>query len=322
MRKKLTSTPNTGFGANSQTSGSRFYRKDGSINVIRRGVPFFDRLSWFHTMVTMPRWKFWLSLVGIYLFVNLVFATIYYAIGIEQLGGVDTGSPLKNFTEAFFFSAQTVTTVGYGHISPEGFLTSAIASFEAFIGVLSFALASGLFYGRFSMPKPHLYFSNIALIAPYKDGKALMFRTVPYKNNNLTEAEVKLMLAMRIRENGVERNMFYPLEVEFSKVNSLVLNWTIVHPINEDSPLYEMSLAELKATKAELIVFLKAYDEVFANSVVARTSFTANEIIENAKFKPMYHPDETGDATVLNVDRINDYEKIEIPVAKKQTVSG
>lgn len=314
MRKKnFTTELTTGFGEKSTQGGGRYYRKDGKPNVIRKGIKFFDQLSWYHTMLSMSGLKFWTSLLVTYILINSVFGLIYFFTGMEHLIGVSSGSAMHNFIEAFFFSAQTFTTVGYGHVSPSGLLTSSIASFEAFLGVLSFALASGLFYGRFSRPRSFLKFSDIAVIAPYKNGVALMFRTVPYKNNHLMEAEVKLTLGMRINRNGEEKNEFYTLNVEFSKINALILNWTIVHPINEDSPMYGMSIEELKNLKAEVLVYLKAYDEGFSNTVVARTSYTAHEIIEGAKFKSMYNPSASGEETLLHINKLNLIEKVSLP---------
>jgi inward rectifier potassium channel len=316
QKKNLRTELTTGFGERSTQSGGRYYRKDGKPNIVRKGIKFFDQLSWFHTMLSMPRWKFWLWLIVPYIVVNAIFAFIYYSIGIEHLDGVKQGTPWHNYIESFFFSFQTFTTVGYGHVSPEGTLTSSVAAFESFLGVLTLALAAGLFYGRFSLPKSFLRFSDVALIAPYKDRTALMFRTVVYKNNNLTDAEVKLMMGMRVTRNGEEKNEFYILNVEFSKINALILNWTIVHPIDEDSPIYGMSLEELKEARAEVLVNLKAFDEGFANTVVARTSYTADEIIEGAKFKPMYERSPTGDATLLHIDKLNDYDKVKLPEIK------
>jgi inward rectifier potassium channel len=316
QKKNLRTELTTGFGERSTQSGGRYYRKDGKPNIVRKGIKFFDQLSWFHTMLSMPRWKFWLWLIIPYIVVNALFAFIYYSIGVEHLDGMKQGTPWHNYVESFFFSFQTFTTVGYGHVSPEGTLTSSVAAFESFLGVLTLALAAGLFYGRFSLPKSFLRFSNVALIAPYKDGTALMFRTVVYKNNNLTDAEIKLMMGMRVMRNGEEKNEFYSLNVEFSKINALILNWTIVHPIDENSPIYGMSLEELKEAKAEVLVNLKAFDEGFANTVVARTSYTADEIIEGAKFKPMYERAPTGDATLLHIDKLNDYDKVKLPEIK------
>jgi inward rectifier potassium channel len=312
-KKNLNTELTTGFGEKSTQSGGRYYRKDGKPNVIRKGIKFFDQLSWYHTMLSLPSWKFWLWLLIPYIVVNAVFAFVYFSIGVENLNGIDIGSPWHNYIEAFFFSFQTFTTVGYGHVSPAGMLTSSVAAFESFLGVLTLALAAGLFYGRFSRPRSFLKFSDIALIAPYKNGTALMFRTVPYKNNHLMDAEVKLTMGMRVLRNGEEKNEFYTLNVEFSKINALILNWTIVHPINEDSPMYGMSLAELQAARAEVLVYLKAYDEGFASTVVARTSYTADEIIAGAKFQPMYERSETGQATILHIDKLNEYDKVKLP---------
>jgi inward rectifier potassium channel len=305
--RKFNNELTTGFGSTNNIGSGRFYRKDGTVNVQRRGVPLLSRFSPFHTMLSMPQWKFWSYLIGFYVGINLLFALIYYIIGVEHLNGTSGSTlPLEQFVEAFFFSAQTYTTVGYGHVNPDGILISAVAAFESFLGVMTLALASGIFFGRFSMPRAYLRFSNLALIAPYKEGQALMFRMVPEKNNRLTEAEVKVTLALQIREGDRERNEFYPLTVEFSRINSLVLNWTVVHAINEESPLFGYSLKDLAGMEAEIWVFLKAYDEVFANNVVARTSYTADEIIPNARFRPMYYS--SGDTTVLDVDKLNDFE--------------
>lgn len=316
VQKTFSSERTTGFGEKSTQSGGRYYRKDGKANVIRKGIHFLDQFSWYHTMLALPRWKFWIALLLIYIAINSIFGFVYYYIGIDHLLGVEKGSPFHNYIEAFFFSAQTFTTVGYGRVSPSGILTSAIASFEAFLGVLSLALASGLFYGRFSLPRSFLKFSDVAIIAPYKSGTAFMFRTAPFKNNHLMDAEVQLTLGMRLNLNGEEKNEFYQLKVEFSKINALVLNWTIVHPIDENSPLYGMRIEELKSVKAEVLVYLKAFDEGFSSTVIARTSYTADEIIEGAKFKPMYTPAPSGTATLLHIDKLSDYEKVELPEFK------
>lgn len=307
-KRKLLTDPTTGFGVNSDLSGNRFFRRDGRANVVRRGISFFDQFSWYHTMISMSGWKFWPFLCFIYFIINLLFAWLYFLIGVEHLGGANTGSTLKDFAEAFFFSTQTFTTVGYGRISPTGFWTNAVASFEALVGLLAFAFTSGLFFGRFAKPRAYLQFSDMALLSPYKNGKALMFRTSSYINNHLMDAEVKLTLAMRVNKGGIEKNEFYPLKVEFDRITSLVLNWTIVHPIDEHSPLYGLTVEDMKAANAELLVALKAYDEIFVNNVVARTSYTAQEIVNNARFKPMYRSSQNGHTTILDVDKINDYE--------------
>lgn len=313
QNRNLRSEINTGFGLNSKDSGGRFYnRESGTANVTKKGVPILDRYSWYHTMLSMRIGKFLLLLFVAYIFINLLFAGVYYAIGIDHLAGINKGSTLGNFAEVFFFSTQTFTTVGYGRISPVGFLTSGVATFEAFLGLLSFAIATGLFYGRFSRPQAFLRFSDKAIIAPYKDGIALMFRMAPYKNNALSEAEVKLTMAMQLEENGKKVNAFYSLDLEISKINALVLSWTIVHPINEKSPLYGFNLEDIKNSDAEVFVFVKAFDEIFSSTVIDRTSYIASEIEWGAKFKIMYYPNSEKTKTVLDLSLLNAIEKVEI----------
>jgi inward rectifier potassium channel len=261
----------------------------------------------------MPMWQFILLVFAGFILINLLFASIYFIIGIDHLGGINKGSPLKNFVEVFFFSTQTFTTVGYGRISPIGVLASAVAAFEAFVGLLSFAIATGLFYGRFSRPQAFLRFSQNAIISPFREMTGLMLRTVPYKNNNLTDAEAKVTLGMRVKEDDRFVNRFYPLELELSKINALVMNWTIVHPITENSPLYGMSLHEMQQNRAEILVYIKAFDDAFSNTVIARTSYSAAEIIFGAKFKFMYHPSADGSATVMRIEQLSEIERVKLP---------
>ena len=310
-RIKQENAENSGFG--SRASG-RFINKDGLPNVRRRGVNVFNRLSWYHTMLNLSSFRFITYLVMMYILINLVFACIYYLIGVEHLTGIDKSNPLDEFIDVFFFSSQTFTTVGYGRIAPIGFLASLVATFEAFLGLLTFAIATGLFYGRFSRPRAYLRFSDVAVIAPFQDVTALMFRLAPYKNNALTDADVTLSTAIEINEDGTTKSNFYRLETQLSKINTLSLNWTIVHKIDENSPFAGFTADDFKNTNIEIIVHVRAFDEVFSNTVVQRSSYVSREIIYGAKFSPMYYPDEEKDSTVLDLDKINEYQKVELPV--------
>lgn len=310
---KLVSDDATGFGANSDNSAGRFVNRDGKSNVEKRGISLPQRYSWYHTMLSLPRWKFFLFIFSGYILINLIFATIYFFIGTDHFGGIAKGNAVHNFVESFFFSAQTFTTVGYGRISPVGYLASAVAAFEAFLGLMGFALATGLMYGRFVKPKAYLRFSDIALVSPYRDGTGLMFRIVPYKNNALTDVEVKVTIGMRETEGGKHTNRFYNLDLEFSKVNALSLSWTIVHPINEQSPLYGFTEENFRNIYLEMLVFVKAFDEDYSNTVVTRTSYINNEIVYGGRFRLMYHPDKERKTTILQVDLLNEYDKVELP---------
>lgn len=312
FRKKIRqkNTENSGFGSN---ASGRFINKDGLPNVKRTGVNVFNSLSWYHTMLNLSSFRFISYLVIAYILINLVFAMIYYLIGVGHLTGIDKSDPLNEFIDVFFFSSQTFTTVGYGRIAPVGFLASLVATFEAFLGLLTFAIATGLFYGRFSRPRAYLRFSDIAVIAPFEEGTALMFRLAPYKNNALTDADVIVSTAIEVIENDIAKSNFYRLQTHLSKINTLALNWTVVHKIDENSPFYGFSEADFESTDIEIIVQVRAFDEVFSNTVVQRSSFVTGEIVYGAKFVPMYYPDKKNLATILDLDKINEYQKADLP---------
>lgn len=300
----------TGF---SSTASGRFLNNDGIPNVRRSGLNPFEKYSWYHVMINLKGSEFILLLILAYIFINIAFALIYYLIGIEHLTGIDKSHWRNEFTDVFFFSSQTFTTVGYGRIAPVGFLASLVATFEAFIGLLFFAIATGLFYGRFSRPRAFLKFSENALIAPFQDGTAIMFRVAPFKNNLLTDAQVILNVAISSRNQNDSQTEFFTLSTELSKINALVLNWTVVHKIDEESPFFGNITEFLKSANVEIFVQIRAFDEGFASTVVQRTSYTSNEIIVGAKFLPMFRPSTNHETTVLNLDKIGDFEKVNLP---------
>ena len=308
VNAKAKADKNTGFGTNASSYGGRFVNKNGTANVEKRGMHLLQRISWYHTMIDMPGWKFIFIILSFYMAINFLFASIYYGIGIEHLNGIsNSGNGWVKFGQAYFFSAQTFTTVGYGHISPSGFLTSALSAAEALIGLLSFAIATGLFFGRFSKPTAFLKFSHNAVIAPYGDITGLMIRTTPFKNTNFTDAEAKMTLGMSVEENGKRINKFYSLELELDKINALTLSWTLVHPITEDSPLYKFTKLDFKNTNGEILVFIKTFDDMFSNTVAARTSYTFDEVVYGAKFEPMYTRSHDNSRTILNLDKLNEF---------------
>lgn len=313
INQKAKADENTGFGTNANSYGGRFINKNGTANIEKRGMHVLQRISWYHTMIDMPAWRFMLVILSFYLGINFVFATVYYGIGIEHLDGIaGSDSEWVKFGQAYFFSAQTFTTVGYGHISPTGFMTSALSAVEALMGLLSFAIATGLFFGRFSRPTAFLKFSHNAVIAPYGEISGLMIRLTPFKNTNFTDAEAKVTLGMSVEENGKLVNKFYSLDLELEKINALSLSWTLVHPITEDSPLFQFTKDDFANTDGELVVFIKTFDDMFSNTVAIRTSYTFEEVIYGAKFEPMYTRSMDNSKTILYLDKLNSYDKVNL----------
>ena len=286
----------------------RALNKDGTFNIKKVNVPFFERFNFFHSLVSMS-WPRFFGVIAIgYLVINTLFASIYYAIGLEHLTGMDGDTPFEKFMEAFFFSAQTITTLGYGRVAPLGFITNIIAAIESLLGLLSFALATGMLYGRFSKPSAKIKYSSHAVIAPYENINGFMFRVVNPQNNQLVEVEVTLALSVK-RENSDLRDIFQ-LDLERPKVVFLPSIWTIVHPISQSSPLYKMTENQLLEKDAEFIIMMKAFDESFSQTVYSRSSYKASEIKWGHKF--VYVISLEDGKRIADVSRLDETEEKEL----------
>lgn len=321
QKKTFESIGNTGFSTGPRTEAGRLNNKDGSVNIRKVGIPFWERISLYHTLLRLPRWKFFLMVFLFYTTLNIFFASLYLLLGVHHLQGVNQSvDMLSNFEQAFFFSSQTLTTVGYGHISPVGLWANVVASLESFVGILAFALVTGLLYGRFTRPKAYLLFSNNLLFAPFKDSYALMTRVASYKNNHITDVEAQVTLVMHVKENGNDVRRFFNLPLEIKRINSLALSWTLVHHINEDSPLYLMSADEIQQAEIEVLYHLKGFDDHFANTVQQRTSYVFSEMVMGGKFLPMFDRSPDNTTTILELNKIHAYDLVSIPELEKSVV--
>jgi inward rectifier potassium channel len=300
----------TGFGVN-DNYGGRFINRDGTFNIRKEGHSFWERFSIFHTMLNLPLWKFIVVIVTFFIGVNLLFTFLYLAIGVDQFVGLMADNRWKEIKEIYFFSTQTFTTVGYGRVNPVGDGANFVASIEAMCGFISFAIVTGLIYGRFAKPTSFLMFSENAVIAPYKEGTGLMFRFASYKDNHtLTDVDIRVNAALQVQENGRAVYKFYDLMLERSKVDSLPMNWTVVHPIDDKSPLVGFSEEDLKTADLEVYVLVRGFDDVFSNFVLRRTSYTYSEILFNRKFVPMYRESEDGKTTILELHKLNEHKAV------------
>jgi inward rectifier potassium channel len=295
-----------GFGEKFGKQTKRLINQDGSFNVKRENAGLNPK-DIYHFLVNLTWTSFFLIIIAGYLLVNLLFGSVYFFLGVENLRNTLSNTPLSNFFNAYFFSVQTFTTVGYGGIVPDSFSANIVASIEALTGLLSFALATGLLYGRFSRPSARILFSRNAVIAPYRGIRALMLRVANLRNNDLIEVEANL-LAVFVDHDKHSRK-YYGMKLERKSVYFFPLSWTVVHPIDEDSPFYNKSVEELKNLRTEILIQVKAFDDTFSQTVHTRYSYTIDEIIWNAKFKPAFEPDEKGEI-IFDLNRIHDYEFI------------
>lgn len=294
----------TGFSNKGIVNGGRFINRDGTFNLKKEGWPIWDRYSVFHTMITLPLWKFIAIIVLFFITINFLYTAIYFWMGAGQFAGLLATSGWGLFKELYFFSTESFTTVGYGRVNPVSDGANIVAALEALSGLLSFALATGLIYGRFARPKAYLAFSDHAVVGAYKDKTALMFRFACYKEQHaLTDVTVQVNLAMVIQENGEYNYKYFTLNLERSKIESLPMNWTVVHPIDEESPLWNLTSEDFTAADVEVYVLVRGFNDVYANTVQQRTSYTFNEIRFNRKFIPMYQ--ETPNGTILELHKLS-----------------
>lgn len=297
-----------GLGQGHSKDQKRSVNKDGSFNVKKIGAVSGVRDLYKH-LIYINWWRFLLGVFSVYIAINLVFACTYYLIGPEYLTGLKGESPFNQFLDCFFFSTQTFATVGYGAISPKGNFANAVASFESLVGLLSFALATGLLFGRFSKPNAKILFSEKILLSPYrKDKKGLMFRIVNKRKNTLLDASVEVIIAFDfIDEQGNEKRSFKSLNLEISDIKLFTTSWTIVHPVDKDSPLYGLTEEQYLNMKFEVLVLIKAFDETYGQFIYARTSFTEDEFVYQAKFDPATRVNSKG-YTEINLDTVNNYK--------------
>ncbi|MBP6649312.1 MAG: Inward rectifier potassium channel Irk [Bacteroidia bacterium] len=300
-----------GFGNKVVESNQRLMNKDGSSNVRRKGLPFFQSVSIYQTLITMPWWKFNLLVFTFYITVNILFALVYYFVDPDHINGMVYNSEFEKFAEVFFFSAQSLTTVGYGRLNPSGYFDSTLASIESMIGLLGFALATGLLYGRFSRPLARILFSKNMVVAPYKGITALMFRVANRTKSELVDIQASVILSYVIQENGKPIRKFSNLKLELTKVNLLSTSWTIVHPIDEESPLYNWKEADFKKNDLEVPALLQAYEETFSQTVHTRTSYTNEELQYGAKFESVMEAGPNGSITIA-LDKIDNFVRVDL----------
>ncbi len=294
----------------------RAINKDGQFNVRRAGITWRDSHAYLF-LINLSWSRFAAAVTAAFIVVNTLFAGVYSAIGLEHLKGTEAPTAAGRFLNAFFFSAHTLSTVGYGNMYPVGVAANAAAALEALVGVMGFAVATGLLFGRFSKPSARIGFSGRMIVAPYLQGRSLQFRVVNRRSNNLIDLEARVML-MTVEFVGERLQRRYKeLQLERSKVLFFPLTWTVVHPIDETSPLFEKTPADLEQLQAEVLIMMRGYDDTFGQTVHARYSYRYDEILWGAKFAPAFEIDSDGDLRV-EVNKVGNVE----PISPAEGFSG
>lgn len=301
-----------GFG-NTSSMNQRLMNPDGSYNYVRAGLPWYESFNIYHFFITTPISHFILIVFLWYTLMNLIFTGLYYVVGVEKLTGIVFQNETERFMEVYFFSAQTLTTVGYGRINPMGVMSSSVASLEALVGLLSFAVFTGLVYARFAKPKASLMFSQNAIVAPFNDMTALMFRFANKTKSNLMNMKVQVTLTiLDIDDNGIEnRKFFTPLSLERDSIVFFPSSWTIVHPIDEASPLYSMTKEAFMNAQPELLILISGFDDTFDDNVHERHSYDINDMVWGAKFVKVMGSDAEGRPTV-NLGLLDKYDEVQV----------
>ncbi len=282
----------------------RLLNRDGSFNPRREGMPLFTRLYPYHLLLTISWRGFFLLVVSGYLLANVVFALAYLACGRGAIGGLAPELFGGVFGRAFFLSVDTIGTIGYGNVYPIGTAANLIVMVESLSGLLGLALGTGILFARFSRPTAAIVFSSRAVVGPYRGKTGFMFRLTNARANQLIELEAKVLFS---RMDGLSRQ-YDQLTLERTRVVFFPLSWTIVHPIDEKSPMWGMTADELAKRDAEFLVLMSGVDETFSQVVHARTSYKPLEIIFGHHFVNIYNPVRADGTVSIDVRKLGHTE--------------
>jgi inward rectifier potassium channel len=300
-----------GFGSRvAQQSQRRLLNRDGSFNVARSGLSFLRSLSLYHALLTMSWTRFFALAVLGYFATNLAFGLGYVLCGPGALEGAAAATPGQRFAEAFFFSVQTLATIGYGRLSPQGLPANLLVTVEALLGLLGFALVTGILFARFSRPDTRIAFSDRAVIAPHRGGTALMFRLANERSNQLLEVKATVTLSRMETAGATRVRRFHLLALERSRVMFLPLHWVCVHPIDETSPLHGETPERFEASDAEVLILLTAVDETFSQAVQARSSYKPSEVVWGARFRDIFLAPDADGIVRIDLRRLHEIERV------------
>lgn len=299
--------PNRDLGFGSVVGGAnelRLLNRDGTFNPRRQGLSWITGLHAFHFFLNLSWTRFLLLVAGSYGSANVLFALGYLACGPGAIGGNSVSDFGGTFGRAFFFSVETIGTIGYGNIHPIGLPANIIVAVESLIGLMMLALTTGILFARFSRPTARILFGDRAVVAPYHGVTGFMFRLANARANQLIELEAKVLYS-RI-EGGSRR--YDQLKLERTRVVFFPLSWTVVHPIDEESPLWGLTYEDIVQRDAEFLVLMAGMDETFSQMVHARTSYKPEEIRFGERFVNIYNPVTSEGRVTIDVRKLGETE--------------
>lgn len=265
----------------------RSLNRDGSDNIDRSEmVRGLDDL--YHILLSLKWRHFFLWTVAGYIFLNLIFGFAYFSLGRSAISGSTVSSELDFLTSCFFFSVQTFSTIGYGVMSPIGVPANILVAAEAFTGMLSIAVMSGLLFARFSRPTAKIRFSDVALVNFHRGKLALIFRMANARLNQVAEAEVSVILMRNeVTPEGQSMRVQYDLPLMRKRSQFFAASWVVAHVIDENSSLYGQNQKSLMESNSEIFVSVTGFDETFSQIIHARFSYLYDEILWQRDFADM-----------------------------------
>ena len=299
-----------GFGTEvARGTKRRLLNRNGTFNVAREGLNPLLSLGLYQWLLRVSWPEFLLFICVYFIGVNALFAGAFLLCGQDALQTSTGQFANEPFYRAFLFSVDTFATIGYGNIYPVGVVANALVSIEALLSIVSVALVTGVIFARFSLPSANIIYSQNAVVAPYRGGAALAFRIANARSSQLIDVQVQAILTkIEPTAGGSTVRKFYELPLERQRVVFFPLSWTVVHPIDENSPMWHLTQKDLVAAEAELLVLLIATDETISATVHSRSSYEANEIVWGAKFANMFLRSESEGIIGMNLDRIHEIE--------------
>jgi inward rectifier potassium channel len=252
----------------------RTLNRNGSLNIIRKGGKLRVTDA-YHSVLSISWTTFLLMTFALYLGLNLLFALGYYLCGPDALSSLSQVSNGRRFMDVFFFSVQTLSTIGYGKITPVSLGANLIVTVQALVGVMGLALMTGLFFARFARPTARVIFSSHALVTEHDGVSSLVFRIANERLNQIIEAQIRVVLFRdEVTVEGEKYRNIYDLELERSQTPLFALSLTIVHPITSKSPIFNLTKEELLKSRSEIMVSVTGIDETFAQPIYSRFSYT------------------------------------------------